>query len=396
MTKSSNAGNEGDARVCVAAQLALPSALRRRRAGYAQHVTPQRMALCEASGVIATANGPVVDLYLLDNKSTPAAASTSSSDENSHDDTPAHGARDSAMRLPFLMQIALDEFKDIRGYAVQRSASFVDEPSVMTVNSVCFVAPGVLLVGAAQLQDNEDEAADATVSTWLFGFRIYISAPVHQRASDAFVKNARNRAHDPAMVQFSFLERIPISAPKGIARMEICRHCTTSQAGAVLLIMNESSSFGIFQWRDRLSDRQVCVAEIPGCVSALTAAAVSSDGQWCALSDAIGHLYLLNFEAFEWYGRAAELRSRDDNPFAARRLRNGSCWRSGIAMRDNPLDAVRLASVSGGPEVQSVFSSLRWLVATSANKIHHFLLAGSQSGSLSVRFTCHRVCAVVL
>lgn len=394
MKSSSSPDEESDARVRVAAELSLPSALRRRHARHAQHVTPQRIALCETSGVVAIANGPVVDLYLQDNTNTPATASSSSSNGTSHHDTPAQDASDSAMRLPFLMQIALDEFQDVRGYAVQKkSATAAVEQSVMVATCVVFIAPGVLLIGAAKLQDSEGEAADATVSTWLFGFRIYISAPVHQRSSEAFAKNARSRPHDQAMVQFSFLERIPLPTANGIARMEVCQHCANSQAGAVVLIMSDSSSFGVFQWRERLSDRQVCVAEIPGCSTALTAAAMSPVGRWCALSDAIGYLYLLDFEVFEWYGRAtAELRSRDAKLFAARRLRNGSCSRSGIVMRDNPLEAVRLASVLGSPYLQSVYSSLRWLVATPAHKIRHFLLTGSQSGSLSVSLQC--VCEV--
>lgn len=333
--KSSVAGDASAARVRVAAELSLPSALRRTHASHAQHVTPQRCAFCEASDVVAIATGPVVDLYLLDSTSAPATAASTS---------PPDGNSERHARLSFLTQIVLDEFKNIQGYGVRTSV----ELSVMTATCVCFVAPGVLLVGAAKLQ-NEDEAAAEMPSSWLFGFRIYVSAPMHQRTSEAFVTSSRSRPHDPVMVQFSFLERIPLSAANGVARMEVCRHCTNSQAGAIVLIMDASSSFGVFQWCERLSDRQVCVAEIPSCNTALTAVAISSDGRWCALSDAIGYLYLLHFEAFEWFGRAAELRrQRGEKLFAAKRLRNGSCSRSGIAMHDNPLDAVRLTSVSGG------------------------------------------------
>uniref|UniRef100_K3WAR2 CNH domain-containing protein n=1 Tax=Globisporangium ultimum (strain ATCC 200006 / CBS 805.95 / DAOM BR144) TaxID=431595 RepID=K3WAR2_GLOUD len=101
------------------------------------------------------------------------------------------------------------------------------------------------------------------------------------------------------MVHFSFLEQVLLPNANGVACIEVCRHCTKVQAGAVVLLMKESNSFAIFQWRERLSDRQVCVAELPGCTASLVAASLNLNGQWGAISDSSGHLYLLDFGLFE-------------------------------------------------------------------------------------------------
>lgn len=256
--------------------------------------------------------------------------------------------------------------------------------AALTATCACFAAPGVLLVAAV-------DAVTVGGGSWLLGFRVFVGA-------------TRSPAH------WSFAE--PLSGT--VTRITPSRHC----GGAALLLLEGAGRFGVFQWRERLSDRRVSVAQLPGAAAAgdsgsdasLVAAALSADGCWCALADATGRLFLLTFMTFDWGYVGVGSCCRDTAGTGGKRLQGGRCSRAGIVMRDNPLDVVRLMAVTGGehvgnagvaedvrrvadedaswwagPETQSVCSSLRWLVMTSPSKSRHLLLVGTQSGSLSVR-----------
>ncbi|KAF1318581.1 hypothetical protein FI667_g13840, partial [Globisporangium splendens] len=363
------------------------------------------MAICDDCGVVAVANGSIVDLFLASGLVLMSGGNAHSDDDDNQGADDAEGDRGGRCHPPFLTQIALDEYKDIQGYA--QKADHKEVTSVMLATCVCFVAPGVLLIGATKSQDAHGDGDG--ISTWIFGFRIYVSSVALQRVSKSPFESSRSRP-DPAMAHFSFLEQILLPNANGIACIEMCQHCTNLQAGAVVLLLKESSSFAIFQWRERFSDRQVCVAELPGCTAPLVATSLNFNGQWGAISDSRGHLYLLDFGFFEWYGHSSSRRGGDIFPSLSesKRLKIGSCSRSGILLRDNPLESVRLASVTGGMscvvcvaccyrlilwlwtlnpsghERQSVFTSLRWWKAASASEGDQFLIAGSLGGTVSI------------
>lgn len=172
-----------------------------------------------------------------------------------------------------------------------------------------FAAPGVLLVAAG---------------TWLLGFRVFAGT------------------HHPA--HWSFAEPLPSTATLVVR----CRHCT----GAAVVLLAGAGRFAVFQWRERLSSRCVSVADVS--THPLVAAALSADGRFLALADARGRLYVLSFAAFDWRGGGGFGPGTGRGTAVERtaeggtRLRNSSCSRSGIVMRDNPLDAVRIVAETGG------------------------------------------------
>lgn len=314
----------------------------------------QRLAVCESSGLVAVAAGTAVTLYRLQ--------------AGVHKDSVALGDV-----LPFVTEIALSEYADDGGTLLATCARFV--------------APGMLLVGT---QTSSMSAAHPI----LLGFRVYTS-PLRPEGSTL----ARDLS---VLVQLRFMETIPIRTTQGSVRcIEFWQQNEQDQGssegdGAVVLLFSACSMIGVFQWRERFSDRQISVAELPG--QALVA--VSASGSWLALVDVDGSLFLLDMRRFGWDVHAAMLTTSEPG----KRLRNGICCRSNVLMRDSPLDLVRLVQVLQGTKmrnrvvvdrseldcadavghVKPLPTVLRWWCPSLNRKTQAFLLAGMSDGSLNV------------
>lgn len=277
-------------------------------AGRSSYESTQRLAVCESSGLVAVAAEAVVTLYRLQTGA------------------PKDSATLSAV-LPFVTEIALSEYTDDG-----------DEDSLVST-CVQFVAPGVLLVGT-------QTRFVSPAHPILLGFRIYTSPlhPTHLQVSPT-------TTHWSVLVQLWFMETIPIRTSQGSLRyIQLWHHDELEQDslegdGTVILLFAACSMFGIFQWRERFSDRQISVAELPmSDATGQPLVVASASGPWLALVNASGALSLLDMSRFGWDMNAAVLATSEPG----KRVRNGICCRSDVVVRDNPLDLVRLVQVLQG------------------------------------------------
>ncbi|RLN06637.1 hypothetical protein BBJ28_00010982, partial [Nothophytophthora sp. Chile5] len=298
----------------------------------------QRLAVCEASQVLAVANGRFVDLY---------------------------GVGDGLQRLVFLAQIALDDY--VTRQVVNNDG---DRTDIVLATCVCFPITGFLLVGAVAegLQDVKDRVL-------VLGFRLYATS-VSQYAVP-HENGASKRPPAPVQVHFSFLEPVPDTSTSGIRSLQPCHRGMTPDSGSVLLLLADSNVFGVLSWTERFSARQMCLAEQKQHSESLIAAAISSSGQYIVLSDAVGRLALLDFHRFAWTGQG-----HSDNTVEGKRLQLGACSRFGVLARDNPLDVVRVVHtvLTAG---SSSACSVRWWKYGRKGQEKEFILAGRQDGSLS-------------
>ncbi|KAJ0401887.1 hypothetical protein ATCC90586_009009 [Pythium insidiosum] len=301
------------------------------------------MAVCERSRLVAVANGRIIDLFLLDAlTSLPSHTARGDSDK----------AQAAAAHLPFVGQIALDE------YAPQ------DAPLSAAATCVRFIASAVLLV-AFELADADATAPTAT-RPHLAAFRLFPSRRVvSARPPDASL----------LLVHCCFVDRVqaPITdmhvvAPSAAAEQQ--------DAGAVVLLHASGPLFSVLHWRERLADRELVGARLPGGAAALTAADVSPDGQWLALGDGDGGVWLLDCRGLAWGLRLQP--ATDSPPPAGTRLElvavDRLCQRA--AHSRSGMERVRLAHCA---RLRHGVSSLRWLPAPSV-----FLAAGQRDGALAV------------
>ncbi|RLN76164.1 hypothetical protein BBJ28_00002161 [Nothophytophthora sp. Chile5] len=260
----------------------------------------QRLAVCEASQVLAVANGRFVDLY---------------------------GVGNGLQRLVFLAQIALDDY--VTRQTVNDDGGRTD---VVLATCVCFPITGFLLVGAVTegLQGVKDRVL-------VLGFRLYATSVSQYAVPVPHENGASKRSPSPVQVHFSFLEPVPDTSTSGIRSLQPCHRGMTPDSGSVLLLFADSNVFGFLSWTERFSARQMCLAELKQHSGSLIAAAISSSGQYIVLTNAVGRLALLDFHRFPWTGQG-----HSGNTVEGKRLQLGSCSRSGVPARDNPLDVVRV------------------------------------------------------
>lgn len=345
------------------------------------------VAVCEAVGVVAVANGRTVDLY----------------DVVACGWTRPHGA-DSAdaepqLHLPLVAQISLAQ------YLQTLSACSQDAASDVRATCVSFPAAGMLLVGGVAT-DDEHGAADA----FLLGFRLYTSSATRFSTLAEGHSDSKPAKLPRVTVHFSFAE--PIKTPGFPVMLIVCRHVTTAQAGAVLITMHASSEIVVFSWAERFSSRQVSAASVAGRTSPLVSAAVSPDGRFAAVASEEGFFFLLDWSRFSTLIDSEIAIITLPHTTTEQRLLLGVCSRAGRVVEDNPLDCVRLVATARGEhcgilvmrlqgqcshdaaiELRSAdgtdefdrVMSLQWWRWSEGDDKRDYILVGKQDGSLSVR-----------
>ncbi|KAJ8575043.1 hypothetical protein ON010_g4169 [Phytophthora cinnamomi] len=320
----------------------------------------QSIAVCDTNRVVAIANGRFVDLYGASNKS--------------------------LHPFTFLHQISLGDHvtrSQRPSFDGQHNGDKLDR-SVVVATCVAFPVPGFLLVAAfVEVPDAEisgdGDAVEPTRATFLLGFRLYAGS-ASQFVGVVDGSTPRQTA-TTVQVHFSFVEPVVGNAGRGIRCLQPCRREMTPDGGAVDVLFDHSNVVGVFNWRERFSDRQVCLARLKQQPRTLVVAERSSDGRYLLVGDAGGRLSLLDFRDFPWVGYGI---SSNAQQLRGKRLELGVCSRSGVIARDNPFEHVRLVHSTAGSDSSCAHTSLRWWVCGVRNEQKQFVLAGKQDGSLSV------------
>ncbi|KAG3110272.1 hypothetical protein PI124_g10653 [Phytophthora idaei] len=314
----------------------------------------QCIAVCHKNRVIAIANGRFVDLYGVSNNS--------------------------LHPFTFLHQITIsDHVTRLRSSVLNNNNEPGQDPVVAT--SVAFPVPGILLVGAfVGVPESENLGTESTVDpVLLLGFRFYAGS-VTQFTGVVDSEKSRKVAAS-VQVYFSFVEPVVAIGGKSIQSLQSFRHDMTPDAGSVLVLFGDSKMFGIFSWKERFSDRQVCLAQIKQQSDNLVVAECSQDGRYVVLGDTGGRLSLIDFKDFQHDGRDISLKTQQS---VGKRLELRECSRSGVIARDNPLEHVRVAHSLATSGMDCAYTSLRWWMCGIRVHQKQFILAGKQDGSLNI------------
>ncbi|KAG3206823.1 hypothetical protein PC128_g547 [Phytophthora cactorum] len=314
----------------------------------------QCIAVCHKNRVIAIANGRFVDLYGVSNNS--------------------------LHPFTFLHQITIsDHVTRLRSSVLNNNNEPGQDPVVAT--SVAFPVPGILLVGAfVGVPESENLGTESTVDpVLLLGFRFYAGS-VTQFTGVVDSEKSRKVAAS-VQVYFSFVEPVVAIGGKSIQGLQSFRHDMTPDAGSVLVLFGDSKMFGIFSWKERFSDRQVCLAQIKQQSDNLVVAECSQDGRYVVLGDTGGRLSLIDFKDFQHDGRDISLKTQQS---VGKRLELRECSRSGVIARDNPLEHVRVAHSLATSGMDCAYTSLRWWMCGIRVHQKQFILAGKQDGSLNI------------
>ncbi|TMW60110.1 hypothetical protein Poli38472_000152 [Pythium oligandrum] len=309
---------------------------------------PQKMAVCEATGLVAVANGHVVDVYQLDELTTRRREGDTSQE--------AH--------LPYVGQIVL------RDHLYYQACD--GEEAMLHATSVYFASPGFLLVAASQVNA-------LTSCVWLSGFRIF---------ARSVTKRAASSDSPTLMIHLAFADRI-----EGVTVMTTMTQvpspqdaASVSESGAVVALFQSSSTFAVFRWRERFSDRDLLLLRLPmafvSSADSFTAAAVSNEGQSLVVSSASGVLALIDLR-----GLFAEVL---DFTFTGRRLEAVAIHRMGHPVRDSALlERLRLLHHTqvGGPAAYC--TTMRWWRVhkrrgTKSPRYGDYLLVGTNEGAFVV------------
>ncbi|ETM50303.1 hypothetical protein L914_05651 [Phytophthora nicotianae] len=313
----------------------------------------QCIALCHKTRVVTIANGRFVDVYgICNNRLHPFA---------------------------FLHQISIsDHVSRLRSSSLKGDIS-PDLESVVTT-CVSFPVPGFLLVGALlDVPESEISGTESTVfPVLLLGFRLYAGSAT--QFTDAANSEKLLKVATSVQVYFSFVEPVVGVGGKSIRSMQGFRHDMTPDAGSVLILLEDSKVFGVFSWKERFSDRQVCLAQIKQSDSLVTAE-FDHDGRYLLVGDANGRLSLINFRDFQYDVRDISSKMQQN---MGKRLELSVCSRSGVIARDNPLEHVRIVHTLGINAIESTYTSLRWWMCNIRDQQKLFILAGKQDGSLSI------------
>lgn len=314
--------------------------------------TNHHMAICNQSRVLALANGRFVDLYgVCANKDHP---------------------------FTFLHQISIYEhLKSIHASISDESAT-----EIVRVTCVTFPIPGFLLVGTfvknpkgQTLNDKKNDTA-----MYLLGFWLYATSVTRFSCDKNDEKSPL--AANAIQVALSFADFVIEGDGEEIQNLHTFRQEVTPDAGAVLLLFNDSKRFGVFNWKERLSDRQVCLAQVKQHAEKVTSAVCAHDGQYLVLGDEAGRLHLLDFHAFSHDSNDTMEKSKHSG---GKRLDLGPCFRSSVIVRDNPLDHVRVVQTVASSGRECACTSLQSWSWDEQDDQKHFVLAGQQDGAFRVR-----------
>jgi hypothetical protein len=318
----------------------------------------QRIAVCDATGLLAVANGRVIDLYHAEaiHVATPISGGNTASPAIVGD---AH--------LPFAGQIVLGDHLE---------ACINEEPDAgVAVHATCvaFVAPGFLLVAATN---------SLLSSSWLCGFRMYtrsVTIAHHRRpGSSSLLVHCAFADHVPNIHAVATMDTIPSTT------------FTTREAGAVILLFSEPSSscFGVFQWAERFSDRALSIARLPQetCSPAFSTVAISRDARWMALAGESGTIHVLDFTRFVWQLNQSLDAQRLNAAVTGKRLTLEASYRMGrVSPRNHPLEDVRLASQAHTGAIGTFGTALQWWRPQLATRSRLYLLMGQSDGAMAVR-----------
>lgn len=320
----------------------------------------QCIAACYKTRVVAIANGRFVDLY---------------------------GVGNNCLHpFTFLQQISIRDHAT-HVHSTNNDGDGDHDLDIVMATCVAFPVPGFLLVGAfVEVPESEISGNAATVdpskTIFLLGFRLYAGS-VSQFVGVVDGDKPR-QAPAPVLVHFSFVEPlVGASVRRSIRCLQSCRREMTPNSGSVVVLFEDSTMFGVFSWRERFSDRQICLAQLKQQSERVVVAECSLDGQYLVVGGAEGRLSLIDFIAFPRDGY--NMSSRLQQVVGGKRLELGPCSRSGVITRDNPLEHVRLVHSSTTPGTGCAYTSLRWWIYGSRDQQKQFILAGKQDGSLSVR-----------
>ncbi|KAG1684798.1 hypothetical protein DVH05_010532 [Phytophthora capsici] len=322
----------------------------------------QCIAVCHTTRVIAIANGRFVDIY-------------GTSGNSLHP-------------FAFLHQIAIaDHVTHPHGSLSSKAGP--PELSKVVATSVAFPLSGFLVVGAF-VEDPEISETSGTVNpartALLLGFRLYPGSATQ-------CVEAVNGGKPSASIQvyFSFVEPIEGVDVKSIRCLQSFRHDMTPDAGSMLVIFEGCACFGVFTWRERLSDRQICLAQMK---QQIVVADLSPDGLYLVLGDMGGQLSLIDLRGFQKDENG--ISDRSQKVVGGKRLQLGSCFSSGVKATDNPLEQARLTHTLAASSIDCAYTSLRWWSYSVQDQQKQFVLAGKRDGSLSVRSCCDESRSVYL
>ncbi|KAL4114647.1 hypothetical protein PRIC2_014103 [Phytophthora ramorum] len=318
----------------------------------------QTIAVCDRTRVIVIANGRFIDLY--------------------------GACANSSHPFAFLQQISIGEYVN-RSPKSQKISGDALDVSIVVTTCVVFPVPGFLLVGAFVEALESDisgngEAVESRREILLLGFRLYAGS-ASRFTGDMGGENVRQGSAS-VQVHFSFVEPVVGISAGAIRRLQPFRRDMTPDTGSVVVLIDGCKLFGVLCWKERFSDRQMCLARLKQQSEALVAAECSPDGRYLVIGDAEGRLSLLDFRDFLLDDH--EISSRVQPKLGGKRLKIEGCTRSGVITRDSPLENVRLVHTITSSGTNCAYTSMRWWITGVGDQQKQFVLAGKQDGSLSV------------
>ncbi|CEG45931.1 uncharacterized protein PHALS_02264 [Plasmopara halstedii] len=319
----------------------------------------QNIALCEKTRLIAIANGRFVDLYRIDTNA--------------------------IHPFPFLQQISISTYINHVCASIFTNLNDTD-PKLVKATCVAFPVPSFLLVGiSVRVPESEMSKCEIVeTKTLVLGLRLYATS-VTPFPCGKFVD--KSQYHEPSVqVSFSFVENVLGTFDKEIQHFCNFRRDMTPDAGSVLILLEDSNQFGVLSWKERFSDRQVCMAQVKQQAENLISAECDHNGQYVVLGGERGRLFLMSFRHFMLHESDVVLTHKQN---AGQRLVLGPCSRSGVIVRDNPLELVRMVRTLSLTGVNCASTSLRWWSLEIRGQHKQLLLAGQQDGSLRILELIH-------
>lgn len=165
---------------------------------------------------------------------------------------------------------------------------------------------------------------------------------------------------------------------------ELCIGVSDSMSYLVFLMENR---IGVFVWKERYSDRLVCVASIPG-AKRLTAGSFLWDRMLGCVVDENGSIYVLDISGClraleETMRQSFNVRSRkriDENLHCLKAIQ---CVRGGACMKENPMAQIQIVGFRKQIEALSMrICCARWI--NLPNISTQWLIVASENGSLQV------------
>nr|CCA25287.1 conserved hypothetical protein [Albugo laibachii Nc14] len=210
-----------------------------------------------------------------------------------------------------------------------RLEAFVPEDSSMTrfcATCVEFTASDVLVIGMTGVHAKSCEKAAI-----LCGIRLY-------------------NASEELMTHVLFMEILGEGSIYGL-----CIGVLSNPLSYLLFMMEDC--IGVFAWKERYSDRLVCVASVPGAQRLTAGAFLWSEGFGCVADDA-GSMYLLDIRGClrgigDVMQASFHVRSRQGILPKSRCLESVKCVRGGAFLQENPMTQIQVVGSRKQPEIRN-------------------------------------------